>query len=209
MVFFQGSSDGEVRGVTLRAGGTGSLSAWRTVRRCTPNVRAKSRIEGLSLPTWALRICSNNSTLVLLVMAQDFQPAGSTANLTDAGCQVGPNQVITVGPEQVITLSTLFGGLVTSVGASVAFYFSSKSAEQARQDVLSAAQVRVNVPNLRGKTITEAQAEMASIPLLLVINDPRARTSEIVVEQSPANGSSVRSGSQVVISTSSATAARE
>ena len=105
--------------------------------------------------------------------------------------------------------STLFGGLVTSVGASVAFYFSSKSAEQARQDVLSAAQVRVNVPNLRGKTITEAQAEMASIPLLLVINDPRARTSEIVVEQSPANGSSVRSGSQVVISTSSATAARE
>jgi hypothetical protein len=38
-------------------------------------------------------------------MAQDFQPAGSAANLTDAGCQVGPNQMITVGPEQVITLS--------------------------------------------------------------------------------------------------------
>jgi hypothetical protein len=40
-------------------------------------------------------------------MAQDFQPAGSAANLTDAGCQVGPNQMITVGPEQVITLSRL------------------------------------------------------------------------------------------------------
>jgi hypothetical protein len=37
-------------------------------------------------------------------MAQDFQPAGLAANLTDAGSQVGPNQVITVGPEQVITL---------------------------------------------------------------------------------------------------------
>jgi len=44
--------------------------------------------------------------LVLLVMAQDFQPAGSAANLTDAGCQVGPNQMITVGPEQVITLTS-------------------------------------------------------------------------------------------------------
>jgi hypothetical protein len=42
--------------------------------------------------------------LVLLVMAQDFQPAGLVANLTDAGCQVGPNQMIKVGPEQVITL---------------------------------------------------------------------------------------------------------
>jgi hypothetical protein len=38
-------------------------------------------------------------------MAQDFQPAGLAANLTDAGSQVGPNQVITVGPEQVITLT--------------------------------------------------------------------------------------------------------
>jgi hypothetical protein len=37
-------------------------------------------------------------------MAQDFQPAGLAANLTDAGCQVGPNQMIKVGPEQVITL---------------------------------------------------------------------------------------------------------
>ena len=97
--------NGATRGVTLRVGGTGSLSAWRAVLRCTPYVRARSRIEGLSLPKWALRICSNNSTLVHLVMAQDFQPAGLAASLTDAGCQVGPNQVITVGPEQVITLT--------------------------------------------------------------------------------------------------------
>jgi hypothetical protein len=34
--------------------------------------------------------------------------------------------------------STLFGGLVTSVGAAVAFYFSSKSADQARADVVNA-----------------------------------------------------------------------
>src|SRR5215831_7053470 len=36
--------------------------------------------------------------------------------------------------------STLFGGLTTSVGAAVAFYFSSKSSDQARQDILQAMQ---------------------------------------------------------------------
>ena len=35
---------------------------------------------------------------------QDFQPAELTANLTDAGYQVGLNQMITVGPKQIITL---------------------------------------------------------------------------------------------------------
>ena len=34
--------------------------------------------------------------------------------------------------------STLFGGLTTSVGAAVAFYFSSKSSDQARKDILDA-----------------------------------------------------------------------
>lgn len=35
--------------------------------------------------------------------------------------------------------STLFGGLIASVGAAVAFYFSSKGADQARADILNAA----------------------------------------------------------------------
>jgi hypothetical protein len=35
--------------------------------------------------------------------------------------------------------STLFGGLITSVGAAIAFYFSSKSADQARTDILNTA----------------------------------------------------------------------
>jgi hypothetical protein len=34
--------------------------------------------------------------------------------------------------------STLFGGLIASTGAAVAFYFSSKSADQARADILNA-----------------------------------------------------------------------
>ena len=35
--------------------------------------------------------------------------------------------------------STLFGGLIASVAGAVAFYFSSKSADQARADILNAA----------------------------------------------------------------------
>jgi Putative Ig domain len=35
--------------------------------------------------------------------------------------------------------STLFGGLISSMSAALAFYFSSKSAEQARSDILKAA----------------------------------------------------------------------
>jgi hypothetical protein len=34
--------------------------------------------------------------------------------------------------------STVFGGLTTSVGAAIAFYFSSKTSDQARQDILKA-----------------------------------------------------------------------
>jgi hypothetical protein len=34
--------------------------------------------------------------------------------------------------------STLYGGLIASVGAAVAFYFSSKGADQARSDILNA-----------------------------------------------------------------------
>jgi hypothetical protein len=35
--------------------------------------------------------------------------------------------------------STLYGGLIASVGAAIAFYFSSKAADQSRADVLNAA----------------------------------------------------------------------
>jgi hypothetical protein len=35
--------------------------------------------------------------------------------------------------------STLFGGLIASTGAAIAFYFSSKAADQARADILNAA----------------------------------------------------------------------
>jgi hypothetical protein len=97
--------------------------------------------------------------------------------------------------------STLFGGLVASVGAAIAFYFSSKSAEQARQDVINATQPITSVPSLCGKTFAQAQAEMATTPLLLVVDDPSAKPIDPVLSQSPAAGSTVLSGSRVSVTT--------
>jgi len=42
--------------------------------------------------------------------------------------------------------STVFGGLTTSVGAAIAFYFSSKSSDQARQDILDALKPETTKP---------------------------------------------------------------
>jgi hypothetical protein len=74
IVAFHGSSTGDTRGGDFRGGGTGDASAWRTVRRCTPNVRASVRTDS-SWRSRVLRICSNNSTFDLVVMDHTVEPA--------------------------------------------------------------------------------------------------------------------------------------
>jgi uncharacterized membrane protein len=95
--------------------------------------------------------------------------------------------------------STLFGGLVASVGAAVAFYFASKDSGQARQDILDAAFGTLAVPDLVGKTITDAQVLMSGLGLELQI-DPAGAQGK-VRDQSPAAGASVRKGTVVVVHT--------
>jgi hypothetical protein len=95
--------------------------------------------------------------------------------------------------------NTLFGGLVTSVGAAAAFYFSTKSAEQARRDVLNASQSTTDVPNLHGLNVTQAQAEMSKTSLQLVLEQPGAPVSEVVASQSPPPGNSLVAGGKVTI----------
>lgn len=94
--------------------------------------------------------------------------------------------------------STLFGGLIASVGAAVAFYFSSKTAEQARQDIMSVAQTTTDVPSLNGLQVSDAQATMAKTPLQLVINGS-GTPQDVVENQSPVAGTSIRSGSTVTV----------
>jgi hypothetical protein len=104
--------------------------------------------------------------------------------------------------------STLFGGLVASVGAAVAFYFSTKSAEQARQDVMNASQTTTDVPNLHGLKVSDAQAELARTPLQLVLEQPSALLDDVVASQSPAAGTALGAGSKVSIATHAPVAAQ-
>lgn len=101
--------------------------------------------------------------------------------------------------------STLFGGLVASTGSAIAFYFSSKTADQARQDVITASQStsQVVVPTLVHMAVADAQVEMSKMPLQLIIAQPAAGAAVglTVVSQTPVAGSNVPSGSQVTITT--------
>src|SRR5208283_1163783 len=60
-----GPITGRSRSLRLRSGGCASASAWRTIRRCTPSLRA---IPFIVPPpnSYSLRICSNSSTFALL-----------------------------------------------------------------------------------------------------------------------------------------------
>ena len=97
--------------------------------------------------------------------------------------------------------STLIGGLVASAGAAVAFYFSSKSSDQARSDILSAALGTVEVPNLVGMTVTQAKAAMATTSLSLRIDPSTAADTATVKSQTPAANSSMRAGGVVLVET--------
>jgi hypothetical protein len=104
--------------------------------------------------------------------------------------------------------STLFGGLITSTGAAVAFYFSSKTAEQARQDVMHATSSTSSVPDLLRQgnpagpmTLQEAQAAVAHTPLQLVVRTAGAQPAQHVTSQTPDPGTNVRNGSTLSIDT--------
>lgn len=93
--------------------------------------------------------------------------------------------------------STLVGGLTASVGSAVAFYFSAKSSEQARQDLLQASGTLETVPDLSGKTEADAAALLGRTSLKLVTSpaDPAAGT--VVPSQTPPPGSTCPSGSSI------------
>ena len=96
--------------------------------------------------------------------------------------------------------STLIGGVVANAGAAVAFYFASKASDQARRDILNAAlPTTVAVPDLVGKELTEAEAEIAKFPLTLVALPPEPETGAKVTSQAPLPGTSAQAGSTVAV----------
>jgi hypothetical protein len=96
--------------------------------------------------------------------------------------------------------STVFGGLTASVGAAVAFYFSSKGADQARKDILSAAFGTETVPDLSNKTEADATAALGKTSLKLEVSPDSSGVDNAVIKtQRPPKDSVVTKGSSVVV----------
>jgi hypothetical protein len=81
--------------------------------------------------------------------------------------------------------SSLLGGVIASAGAATAFYFASKSSDQARQDILNASFPTVTTPSLIGKTRAEVNATLAGTPLYLDALPTTAPDTWTAVSQDP------------------------
>ncbi len=94
--------------------------------------------------------------------------------------------------------STLIGGLIASVGSAIAFYFSSKSADQARQDVANAAAGTEMVPSLIGQRGDEAAQALGKTTFRLV-ERPGSPPGDSVTEQHPSANAYAPRGSSVLV----------
>jgi hypothetical protein len=99
--------------------------------------------------------------------------------------------------------STLIGGLIASVGSAIAFYFSSKAADKARQDVANAANIGTQlVPSLIGQTKAAASQILGQTSFSLIEDParPQGNATDVVDTQNPIANSNAPGGSSVVVS---------
>ncbi len=104
--------------------------------------------------------------------------------------------------EDLTVRSTLIGGLTASAGAAIAFYFSSKASEGARRDIIDAAMGTEQVPDLAGKTASQAEATLARTSLKLETDPTGSKDPAAIVAkggQTPDAGTTARRGSTVTI----------
>lgn len=93
--------------------------------------------------------------------------------------------------------SSLLGGVIASAGAAAAFYFASKSADQARQDILNASFPTTTTPSLLGQTRSGVNAALAGTPLYLEAAPTTAADDWIAVSQDPQPNQQTPTGSRV------------
>ncbi|MFG1647389.1 PASTA domain-containing protein [Amycolatopsis sp. NPDC049252] len=97
--------------------------------------------------------------------------------------------------------STLVGALAASTGTVVAYYFASKSSDQARQDILHATFGTDTIPDLLGSTETEATTTMSRTSFRLEV-DPAARpatdTATVAFQHPPGSGTVVKGATVTV-----------
>lgn len=73
------------------------------------------------------------------------------------------------GVEQ--TSNLLVGGVVASAASAVAFYFASRDAQSTQENIIKAAFGTETVPDLRSKTVQQAQAVISNAKLSLKLPD--------------------------------------
>lgn len=95
--------------------------------------------------------------------------------------------------------STLIGGVIATAGSAAAFYFASRSSDQARRDILAASFGTVAVPDLKAKSIAEAKVLMSGTALELQVIPPEATPEKIVKTQQPPPDATVTKGSSVSV----------
>jgi hypothetical protein len=103
-----------------------------------------------------------------------------------------------LGDESTL-LSTLVGGVTASVGAAVAFYFSSDTSDRARQDILEATFKTEAVPNLMDLSREEAVSRLAQQSLKAeLLGDVKDNDAKVDM-QMPLTNSQIRPGSVVAV----------
>ncbi len=95
--------------------------------------------------------------------------------------------------------STLVGGLVANTGAAVAFYFASKSADQARRDILAASLPSTITPNLYGEEPAAVNAKLAETSLRVQPTPPNPDPDSQAIDQSPKPNQTTGLGSTVAV----------
>lgn len=105
--------------------------------------------------------------------------------------------VVSFALNETTLRSALVGGLTASVGSAIAFYFSTKSADQARQDVLTAAGTKEAVPKIIDQTIQQAQMSLGLTSLKLDVTTPPPAPDALITGQHPAAGTPAPAGSFV------------
>jgi hypothetical protein len=95
--------------------------------------------------------------------------------------------------------STLVGGLVANAGAAVAFYFASKSADQARSDILAASLPSTVTPNLLGDKPAAVNAKLASTSLRVLATPPNPDPDSQAIDQSPKPNQTTGTGSSITV----------
>jgi hypothetical protein len=93
--------------------------------------------------------------------------------------------------------SSLLGGVIASAGAATAFYFASKSSDQARQDILNASFPTVSTPALIGKAKAAVNATLAGTPLYLDSSPAAALDAWTAVSQYPQPNQQTPTGSRI------------